>query len=196
MNHKRFTLVEIIAVISVIVILCGIAVGGYSYAMNASKESATRSLIGQLESAFEAARAKHGFYPPADKAHKVYLIAVNSGTREVDNVLVKKVFNLSSADINNAQKPLKEYMDEVNKHLDIEALMVSRLKKETGSNLYYLTDGWGNPIYYVSPGIVNTDSFDLISCGNIQNQNDAENFNDNDSYTKAGCEEKNYITNF
>ena len=45
MKQKRqsFSLIELLAVIAVIGILVGIGVGGYSYAMNSAKESATRS---------------------------------------------------------------------------------------------------------------------------------------------------------
>ncbi|MBQ9774646.1 MAG: type II secretion system protein, partial [Lentisphaeria bacterium] len=58
-----FTLVELLGAMALIVILAGIAFSGYSYAMNKAKESATTSVIKQIETALEAAKIKAGYFP-------------------------------------------------------------------------------------------------------------------------------------
>ena len=49
MKKSCFTLVEVVMVVALIAVLTGIAIGGYSYAMGSARESATKSIIKQME---------------------------------------------------------------------------------------------------------------------------------------------------
>ena len=65
MKRNSFTLIEILGVVVIITILATLGFAGYSYARNKSKESATQGLITRLNAAFEFAKQKSGFIPPA-----------------------------------------------------------------------------------------------------------------------------------
>ena len=54
---RNFTLVEVLGVTILISILAAIGVAAYTYAMESSKESATRALITRLGATFETLRA-------------------------------------------------------------------------------------------------------------------------------------------
>ncbi len=53
---RNFTLIEILSVTLLISLLAAIGIAGYTYAMESSKESATKAMIVRLTAAFEALR--------------------------------------------------------------------------------------------------------------------------------------------
>ena len=139
MKQERFTLVEIVMVVALIAVLTGIAIGGYSYAMSASRESATRAAIKQLEAALESGKIKHGFYPASASMP-------SSGS---DHVI--QLFGANGAEISDAELATKwgnlpaKYIKDFRSALDMESLRAN-ISAEG-----YVCDAWGNPIVYKAP---------------------------------------------
>ncbi len=199
MKQKRqsFSLIELLAVIAVIGILVGIGVGGYSYAMNSSKESATRSAMKQIEVALENMKAKYGYYPPCAKGDegKIYLFNKDGDVPDSDD---SESGDSPKAKLNTAMQVTGNYMADFVKQLDPESLR-SLATVDTGASheCQYLVDAWGNQIYYRCPGEINKESYDLISAGpdgrfaefsknwtTLKNQTyEKKDFRDNDNVT-------------
>ena len=138
MKRTSFTLVEIIMVVALIAVLTGIAIGGYSYARGAARESATRATIKQLEAALENAKVKHGFYLP-DKGEKLYILY--EGNADAANLAKEKW----------AKEDLKDCIAVFLKTLDVESMR--QYVDDTGA----VCDAWGNPIVYKAPDTTDPD---------------------------------------
>ncbi len=161
---RFFTLLELLAVIAIISILTGIGVGVYSYAMNSSRESATRSTMKQIETALEGVKLKYGYYPPADDASdgRIY-IGKADGT--LPSMPADGKPSQIIRDVNRQMKVREDslYMADFIRQLDVEKLRDQT--RDDGDGYLCLTDAWGAPIRYVCPGRINIESYDLISAG-------------------------------
>jgi len=144
----RFTLVEILGVIAIISILAGIGFAGYSYAMNASKESATKAVLKQLELGLESARIKHGYIPTTPRGFTKLTVSLSSDGTKIE----------SFAGATTSTKGWADFQKEFQKVVELE-----RFKRNiSGTDI---VDGWGQTIYYCYPGTFNKSGFDLISAG-------------------------------
>ena len=168
MKRNPFTLVEIIMVVALIAVLIGIAIGGYSYAMGASRESATRAAMKQLEAALESGKTKHGFYPASASLpssgsdHVIQLFGAN-GAETTDAALATAWGNLPT-------KYIKDFL----RALDLESL------RDHATADGYVADAWGNALIYVSPDTVNRKPFTIRSAGPdgiANNEDDITNWN-------------------
>lgn len=151
---KRFTLVEVLAVVFLIGILTAIGFGMYSYAMNAAKDKATRSLFARLGAAIESCNTKFGYIPTSStvRAFNAISVTVNNGEiTELD-------FGGRSFSSTAALQSEKDYLKEFLRVIDAETL-----KKSVKSG--QLEDSWGGVIYYAYPGKFNATSYDLYSAG-------------------------------
>ncbi len=162
-----FTLVELLGAMALIVILAGIAFSGYSYAMNKAKESATTSVIKQIETALEAAKIKAGYFPASktssdpESIYTVIVFEVDSSTEllksikfcDPDDEELDDVICELSADNN------KKLFAEFKKIIDFEAI------RQNLGDKGELEDGFGGRIYYAFPGKINKTGFDLVSAG-------------------------------
>lgn len=176
---KNFTMLELLLAMAIIVVLIGLGVGGYNYAMHASREAATKSTMKQLETALESMKAKHGFYPPGLTAREFFV----AYPADADD----------AANANGLDSTAhKAYMEDFVKVMDLDGLGSRGLEKVSGQDYYKLIDAWGNPIWYVSPGKVNKNSFDLISAGADGKLAKAL----SGAYTKDDFVESDDLTNF
>ena len=148
---RFFTLIEILAVITIIVILSLIGYGSYSYATNAVKTARSQALLKNLEAGLESFYTKNGYYP-ASTAGSFNAIVVTLGT---DNTVGKINFGVTELDDNAS----KELFDSFAKAVDLEAL------KQNRDSSGRLTDAWGGVIYYRAPGVFKSGKYDLISAG-------------------------------
>lgn len=73
-----FTLVELLVVITIIVILAGLTMGGYSFIIRKQADEKTRIQIALLEKALEDYKLDNSVYPPS-----------TTGTRELYEALYK-----------------------------------------------------------------------------------------------------------
>ncbi|MCU0794599.1 MAG: type II secretion system GspH family protein [Akkermansiaceae bacterium] len=81
-NRRRgFTLIELMVSISIIVLLSGLVIGGYSYVQARQAKEKAKVQIGMLQLALEEYKADHGVYPPGFRA------AGTTGTTALYNAL-------------------------------------------------------------------------------------------------------------
>ena len=144
----KFTLIEILAVIAIIAILAAIGFGSYSYANSAARESATQTILKQLEVALESFKTELGYYPSTKGDwHEIEIKKDSDG---------KLLISLSG----NAPNKQDRLSKIVARTADTEMLY-----RYTNSD-DKLCDAWGGVIYYRSKGKINKTSFDLVAPGN------------------------------
>lgn len=175
-NIRRFTLVELLAVMALIAILSGIGFGVYSYAKNKAKESATEALLKQIEAGLDGFHTKAGYYPlsqnqdfstirfrlAADGTVEGVIFGVgNHDNPQNDEPDGETLTRDTGAD--KASRTRTERLEAFVKSLDMEVI-----KNHLNSN-NEIVDAWGNPIYYRSPGRFRTGGYDLVSAGSDAN---------------------------
>ena len=138
MKDKRFTLVELLAVIVIILILATILVGGVTYAMKKADVSKTQAELSKLELALEAFKTEKGFYPPCASDENVKF--------QIDSGVEKMV--LGTAKYSMQSKSGKLFIE---------------FPFETAAKEY--TDAWDNAFQYKCPGTHNPQKYDLWSTG-------------------------------
>ena len=144
MKKRLFTLLEILSVTVLIAVLAAIGIAGYTYAVDSSKESATKALIARLSVALEDMR----------KAGKL---------RKTDNGFVKVAFNPDPA---SGSDRLKFGTQSAGDAYDIFAKAVSgdSMKRHISSD-NEIVDGWGGAVYVRYPGKFNRAGFDIVAPG-------------------------------
>lgn len=161
MKKHCFTLVEIVMVVALIAVLTGIAIGGYSYAMGSARESATRSILKQLELALENGKTKHGFYPASSQMPS----SDSPPDLTPDSPRHIQLLGANGADITDASLAAAwgdlpaPYIKDFRKTLDMESL------REYIDENGYICDAWGSPIIYTAPDDTNRKAFTILSCG-------------------------------
>lgn len=157
---RRFTLVELLAVMAIIAILSGIGFGAYTYANNKAKESATESLMKQIEAGLESFHTKNGYYPSSGGNYSAVTFTVETdGTVSGVNFGGTPALTRYATPSNRTERMKNEIFESFTKALDLEVVK----KHLNGSG--ELEDAWGGTIRYRAPGLFNTGSFDLISAG-------------------------------
>lgn len=159
MNKRRFTLVEVLVACGIIALLAGIGFAGYRFALNSSRESATKSTVYQLATALETCYNKYGFYPSAAAGSEIVFTFESDKLAQVkfgDTVL--KVPKTSD----DKKKIEGKYTTLLANTLDLESI---RNSSSVSGKDHTVTDSWGGKIYYCFPGKVNKTKFDLISAG-------------------------------
>ena len=160
-NLRRFTLVELLAVVALIAILSAIGFGSYSYAMGKAKESSTRALLKQLEAGLESFHTKNGYYPPSDGFNVLTIeFAADNTVQEIGFGGASGVkFTYAPTPSDRKARLGNEMLESFTKAVDMEAL-----RKHVNAS-GEIEDAWGGKIYYCAPGTFNKSSFDLVSPG-------------------------------
>ena len=144
-TNKKFTLVELLCAVGLVVILAGIGFSAYSYASHRGKEAATKSLIARIGAGLETLKTKHGSYPSCSSSYGDIAVRENNG-------IIDRITFGSTAITDSRQ--LKDFL---------AAADGESLKKYVSNG--YLTDAWGGKIKYRYPGSINTVKFDLVAPG-------------------------------
>lgn len=157
-----FTMVELLAVCSLVAVLGAIGFAGYGYAMTASKKSATEALLKQIEVGLENVRQKQGIYPATGGSYLKLVMEKDSdsliiGLSLQDDSNSKKLEWKSSSAIAAEKKALESFL----KAVDQEKIKKASLGSASGP----ISDSWGGTVYYCYPGQVNTKGYDLIAPG-------------------------------
>ena len=158
----RFTLVELLAVMAIIAILSGIGFGAYTFANTRAKESATESLLKQIEAGLESFHTKNGYYPKSGaNGFSEIAFTVDSSNRvtgvDFGDAATKLTYDSSASTRKTRME--NEKFESFAKALDLEVI-----KKHLNAS-GVLEDAWGVAIYYRSPGTFTKGGFDLVSAG-------------------------------
>ena len=164
---RKFTLIEILGVTILISILAAIGIAAYSYAMESSKESATRALITRVSTAFEALR-EEGLLPRTQGSSGTEFLmlvfnpdptTVNYSGTDKDEKGLRFTDGTSSTELGSSNTDkAKAYK------LFAKAIGADSIKRNLNEK-NQLTDSWGNPIYVRYPGKFNRGGFDIIAAG-------------------------------
>jgi len=141
-KHARFTLVELLVVIVIILILAGMLMAGSIAVYRGMRVKKTKAQIRAMEVAFEQYQQDWGFYPQMP----------TTGT--ISNVFVQG--NANDYGIAKSTSPAGAQI----LYLDITSVGL-HFNPDTDQ----LVDPWNNPYYYQCPGTMNTQTFDLWSMG-------------------------------
>lgn len=139
MRTQRFSLIEILVVVSIIVILAGMVLGVTPFVKKTIRVSKTKAQIAQLRLAFEMYHEDWGYYPqqPAN-----------------GEITAKFLSSIKKADNN------KPYYKEEEFNFD-----ASKTYTSGGVTYQAPVDGFSQPFYYRCPGTKNTTTYDLWSMG-------------------------------
>ena len=141
-RKSRFTLVEVLAVVAIIMFILGIMIAGYAIAQKSAARAKTKSVIQTLATALESYKAKMGYYPSQSVGMEFAIFPRPPGaeldfTDFIPYEKWKKSGTLKSC--TNSKSPYKD------------------------KDVVY--DAYGTPIWYRCPGYHNRSSFDLESGG-------------------------------
>ena len=142
MRHN-FTLIEILGVTVLIAVLAGLGIAGYSYAMESSRESATKALIARMKIGLEDLQRE--------------------GKLRKTNGFVKVTLRLDDP---TAADRLAFGSVKVSDGYDIfvKAISADTMKRHLNAS-HEIVDAWGNPVYVRFPGKFNRGGFDIIAAG-------------------------------
>ena len=157
MKTRFFTLIEILGVIVLISILTAIGVGGYMYAMDSSKESATAATIKRVEAGVDAL-INDGLMQKTSKMNSDVGNGYVTITVNPDPTADNRLMFGDTGKYTNADKLKAAYKSFTS------AIDADNISKSINSD-NQLTDGWGNPIYIRYPGKFNRGGVDIISAG-------------------------------
>ncbi len=135
--RRGFSLIEVLVVVSIIVILVGLALAGINFAYQRSEESNTRALLGSLAGVEKEYRAQTGQYvhpvPPATMAQQ------DSVNGELNRTVTA---------------PLANFLDKVQDNSAVAGEMLRRIQPQlltidtTTNRITAIKDPWGTNIYY------------------------------------------------
>ena len=160
-NIRRFTLIELLAVMALIAILSGLGFGVYSYAKGKAKQSATEALLKQIEAGLGAFNTKAGYYPRSNGGDfsVIKFTFADDGTVASVNFGGETLTRETGTSPTKEQRMKNERFEAFAKTVDMEAI------KNSLNAQNELVDAWGNPIYYRSPGQFKQGGYDLVSAG-------------------------------
>lgn len=189
--RKPYTLVEILVAVSIIGILTATGLGVTGYVRNKIADTQTRTTFKLIEMALQKYHETFSSYPKmiddAASPNSLHLImGKNISMNSTDPLYYKNTlwgfFNDVSIDKNGNHK-------------------IRGIRTVTDGSYCKILDGWGRPIFYLQPGVFNSETFDLISFGGDKEAGDGS-ASSSDFKTKSNFE-NNYpdelgddITNF
>ena len=198
-RREAFTLIELITVITVIIILFAMVVGGFTFADRSSKRSRTEVVIKAARSGLEVYREKFGSYPDVATPDTTVAIAKKSYISAGGTCLYQALSGDGFDQIKNATGesiPASDGAVDVNEAKNITLENMPKEMTAKNGNTYYLVDGFGHPLRYIkaapvvspTPGqpppdatTVNKGTYDIWSYGE-----DEENITANSLQAAAG----------
>ncbi|HEY1051458.1 MAG TPA: prepilin-type N-terminal cleavage/methylation domain-containing protein [Prosthecobacter sp.] len=155
---RGFTLVEMLIVIAIIALLAALTMGGYTYAMNGSREKTTRGTFEAVKTALESYKEEFGEYPEPSNPEQ----QVEYGMGKSYNVggaaclyqalsgdgfdQIKGVTASGSGDASAASDGAISGTDEVS-HIMMKDMPPSMWMKK--GEQYLLIDGFSRPFQYI-----------------------------------------------
>ncbi len=155
-KQRQFTLIEILATIAIITILVGIIVGVRGVADRKALEANTKSIMTKIENVLEQHREDYGWYPVRQTAGELDFSSIETGSGS-------GTFNDP-----NGEPYLGEYVttQTLPGSWDYSTRPRTWVPGGEAEVMGDITDGYGEPFHYRSPGTNNPESYDLWSLGN------------------------------
>lgn len=142
-KSNAFTLLELLIVMAIIAILAAISIQGMSYAQNNAARKKTTAQMEMIKLGLTKYQTENGTYP------------ANSALNGSDIL-----YETFSGDTNNdGIVEATPMFDELSTGTNSKLGMV----KTNATGAYVLVDGFGNEFRYLSPGTINTNTYDLWS---------------------------------
>ncbi len=165
-GSAAFTLIELMAVITIIVILAGLVVGGLGYVSEKQARSKAQVQIALLSKSLEEYKLDNGTYPAT--GNFATPTTVSASTAGNTTIVSKALYYDGAAD---ATKTIKIYLS------DLDPL--SSKQGWTTTTSQKILDPWGNEYLYrtakTAAGVANTNAqnpdFDLWSVGKDSKSN-------------------------
>ena len=132
---RPFTLVELLCVVIVIALLAAISIKVTQVAYRRADDTKTKTVMEIIRAANEQYKTKNGYYYPNSKCTAI------SSSKESGYYSIP----LDADFLGEAYETCKT--------------------SATSSGQNCVVDSWGNPIRYSSPGVFNTNSYDMYSVG-------------------------------
>jgi len=147
MKQRRhaFTLIELLVVIGIIMVLAGITMAGLGFAGRRADETKTLAIMEEFAMALETFRQDYGYYP------------IQTGTDdEGKDIKVNFCKSNTTWDLFVNRDTLPEFNKKKRSYME---------GITGGTNDDELLDAYGNALYYLSPGKMNPQKYDLWSKG-------------------------------
>lgn len=182
-GRAAFTLMEIMAVITIIIILAGLTVGGMSFVAERQKQEKAKVQLALLENAIESYKADMGDYPGTGNSPE-------SGdvSEDLYNALFKDGYDYTSSATppTNWTKATKIYLPELDPRSSKQG-WVAKTGASTPPASLKITDPWKNNFRYRKGTNAQNPTFDLwsygkdgkhnaTSLGHADNRDDVRNF--------------------
>jgi prepilin-type N-terminal cleavage/methylation domain-containing protein len=157
-RSRGFTLIEMLVVISIIALLAALTMGGYTYAVNGSREKTTRGTFEAVKTALESYQAEFGEYPEAANPGQIMEFAAGKsynvgGAACLYQALsgdgfdqIKGVGSAAEGDATATSDGQISGTDEVS-HVMLKEMPPSMWMRK--NKIYVLIDGFSRPFQYV-----------------------------------------------
>lgn len=148
MRHN-FTLVEILGVTLLIAVLAGLGIAGYTYAVESSRESATKALVARMKIALENLQREGKLRKTNDGSGSAKFVTV---TLRLDDPTAADRLAFGSVKISDGYD------------IFVKAIAADNMKRHLSAD-HKIVDAWGNLVYVRFPGKFNRGGFDIIAPG-------------------------------
>lgn len=151
-RQDAFTLIELITVVSIIVIIFSLVVGGFTYADRSSKRSRTEVVVRAVRSGLEAYKEKFGAYPEVADPGSTISIADKPYIAGGAACLYQAMSGDGFDAILNATGDSSPQSDGNLDRVEAENVTLNDMPREmwtSSDGFYYLVDGFGHPLRYV-----------------------------------------------
>ena len=161
--RKPYTLVEILVAVSIIGILTATGLGITSYVRNKVAETQTKTTIKLIEMALQKYTEQHGVFPEqiievsSKQEGPYFALDLIDDWEDIDSVRKNTIWG-SFNDVVLADKKAHG--------AKIRGIRLGMIDNSNSKKVrYYILDGWGRPLFYLQPGVFNSETYDLISFG-------------------------------
>ena len=162
--RSRFTLIEMMMVLVIVMAMSAFSVGLYNYTRNIMAETKTKALIVRLDTAFRELYEKYGKYPQSVQGGTLLFPDIFDDLDDEADLLK----TLREEEYSCLKGLSDDYIKDFINKLDLPNLLREngwKIESDTYKDYYCLLDGWTRPLYYREPGRWNSESFDLCSAG-------------------------------
>lgn len=170
--RKPYTLVEILVAVSIIGILTATGLGVTGYVRNKIADTQTRTTFKLIEMALQKYHETFSFYPEMMTDSQFIMDKVDFSKTDSAEPLYYK-------------NTLWGFFNDVSIDKSGKSGKIRGIRTATDGSYCKILDGWGRPIFYLRPGVFNSETFDLISFGGDKKAGDGSTNLSHDDFKKS-----------